>query len=309
MKIVFFGTPEFAQHFLTKLHEDEEIFVSAIVCQPDKPVGRKKEITSPATKVFALEHNIPVLQPENLKKDKNIVDDLKALDADAFVIVAYGKIIPQEILNIPKLGNINVHPSLLPKYRGPSPIQSAIANGDNESGVSIMLIDEEMDHGPILAQITIKFDKTETPESFRQKVVDIGAPLLVETIKNFDKITPQEQDHNAATFCKLLTREDGIINWLDPAEKIEAMIRGYSPWPGTSTKLDNKTLKIIRARVGVWRAKPLLPGEIKIHDHQLFVGTGTSALEILELQPEGKQKMTAQAFINGNKEINGKELG
>lgn len=318
LKVVFLGTPEFAKDFLASLHEDEEILVSAVVCQSDKPVGRKQVMTPPATKLFALENDIPVYQPSNLKKDEGLVQTLKSLNADMFVIVAYGKIIPKSILEIPKLGNINVHPSLLPKYRGPSPIQSAIAAGDKESGVSIMLIDEEMDHGPILAQTTIDFDKNETPESFRVKVIDVAAPLLVETIKRFavGEIKPKEQNHDSATICKLLSREDGIIDWSESAQIIESKIRGYTPWPGTTTKWNDKTLKIIRAAVpplpegglGGEGEIDLEPGHVKIIDNRLLIGTGSGALEIIEIQPEGKPKMAIDAFLNGHPEIDGAKL-
>lgn len=312
IKIAFFGTPEFAKNFLANLYADAQISVCAVVCQPDKPVGRKQELEAPATKIFALENKIPVFQPASLKSG------IELPEADLFVVVAYGKIIPQSILDIPKIGTINVHPSLLPKYRGPSPIQSVIANQDTETGVSIMLLDKEMDHGPILAQTKIKLDRTETPETLRLKVVEIGAPLLISSIKNYiaGNLKPVEQDHGKATICKLLKREDGIINWNDPADKINAQIRAYTPWPGTSTKWNDKTLKIHRASVGAGlpvpstggETPPLRQGEVRIIDNKLFIGTGSNALEILELQLEGKQKMNAQTFINGFSNINGAML-
>ncbi|MCG2697598.1 methionyl-tRNA formyltransferase, partial [Candidatus Parcubacteria bacterium] len=248
INIVFFGTPDFAKEFLKVLHDDHKnechnnhpqpllgkggeasICVKAVVCQSDKPVGRKKIITLPEVKVFALENDVRVLQPTTLK-DQAIVDELKSLDADLFVIVAYGKIIPQSILDIPKLGCVNVHPSLLPKYRGPSPMQSAILNQELETGVSIMLIDDKMDHGPILSQKIIKIDEQETPESLSQKVIDLGGPQLIETIKAYfqGSIKPQEQNHEQVTFCKILTREDGRINWQKSAETIHAQIRALT---------------------------------------------------------------------------------
>ena len=206
MKIVFFGTPDFAKDFLVALHADEEIFVSAVVAQPDKPVGRKQILSAPPTKVFAEENNIPILQPEKLK-DLNLIDQLSKLDADVFVIVAYGKIIPQKILDLPKLGNINVHPSKLPKYRGPSPLQATIASGDKETAISVMMIDDKMDHGPLLCQQPITVNDDDDSESLRARVAELGAPLLVETLKKFvaGEINPEEQNHDEATFCKLLT--------------------------------------------------------------------------------------------------------
>ncbi|PIX62092.1 methionyl-tRNA formyltransferase [Candidatus Uhrbacteria bacterium CG_4_9_14_0_2_um_filter_41_50] len=315
IKIAFFGTPEFAKNFLARLYADAQISVCAVVCQPDKPVGRKQELEAPATKIFALENKIPVFQPANLKSD------IKMPAVDLFVVVAYGKIIPQSILDIPKHGTINVHPSLLPKYRGPSPIQSAIANQDLETGVSIMLLDKEMDHGPILKQITITIDDNETPETLRAKIVDVGAPLLISSIKSFlaGDLKPTEQDHSKATICKLLTRDGGIIDWNESAEQIDAKIRAFTPWPGTSTKWDNKILKIHRASVesrpsagpddlGDRTGFTLRQGKVKIIDNKLFIGTASTALEILELQLEGKQKMNAKTFINGFSNINGTNL-
>lgn len=304
MNIVFFGTPEFAKEFLASLHEDEDILVSAVVCQPDKPVGRKKVVTSPATKDYALENGIPVLQPESLKKDPEIVAQLTQLQPDAFIIVAYGKILPESILNIPRLGNINVHPSLLPTYRGPSPIQAAIAAQDNETGVSIMLIDAEMDHGPILAQETIRLSDDETPETLREKVVELGAPLLVETLKGYaaGNIQPQEQDHDAATFCSLLKKEDGEIDWNRSAEEIDAQMRAYTPWPGAWTTWNGKMLKIHSAlplSKGELEGVTIEPGHVQITDDKLLIGTGSTPLKITNLQLEGKQRTTVGTFIRG----------
>lgn len=326
INIVFFGTPDFAKKFLKVLLEDQksgsysnhpqpllgkgggiEICVKAVVCQSDKPVGRKKIITAPEVKVFALENDVPVLQPTSLK-NQEVVDELKGLGADLFVIVAYGKIIPQAILDIPKLGCVNVHPSLLPKYRGPSPMQSAILNQESETGVSIMLIDDKMDHGPILSQKTIKIDEQETPESLSKKVVDIGGPQLIETIKAYvqGSIKPQEQDHDQATFCKILTREDGRINWQKPADVIDAQIRALTPWPGTHTFWKQgdkeKTLKIHKAKIST---QDLAPGKVEVIGKQLFIGTKTTALEILELQLEGSAVAKSETFILGHRDING----
>lgn len=310
MNVVFFGTPEFAEEFLASLHEDEDILVSAVVCQPDKPVGRKKVLTSPATKDYAKANRIPVFQPESLKKDPEIVARLTQMEPDVFVIVAYGKILPESILNIPRLGNINVHPSLLPKYRGPSPIQAAIAAGDSETGISIMLIDEEMDHGPILAQETLHLSAEETPESLREKVVELGAPLLVETVKGYaaGDIQPQEQDHEAATFCKLLKKEDGRIDWTRTAEEIDAQMRAYTPWPGTWTTWNDKMLKIHAATVS--SESSIEPGQVEIKDNKLLIGTGSTPLEVTNLQLEGKQRTTAETFIRGYADkINNARLG
>ncbi len=329
MNIVFFGTPEFATTFLAALHADEDISVAAVVCQSDKPVGRKQVMTAPPTKMFAIEHGIPVLQPE---KKGDILFLLKSAfshpehsegsleDIDAFVIVAYGTIIPQEVLDIPKYGSINVHPSLLPKYRGPSPIQSAILNQDLETGISIMLIDSQMDHGPILNQLRVSLKGSEDAETLQTHVGELGAPLLVRTLKEYvaGNIEPKEQDHEAATYCKLLNKEDGNIDWTQSAEAIDAQVRAYRPWPGTYTILDGKILKIHQvSRLHNPLPHPeraervegsLTPGEIQIANNHLYIGTGSTPLEVLELQPEGRPRMTAQAFLNGNTDVNGKRF-
>lgn len=313
MKIIFFGTPEFACEFLAELYADEDISVLGVVTQPDKPVGRNKVLTAPPVKNFAVDNGLPVFQPEKLK-DQNFLSKIKGLDADAFVIVAYGKIVPDAILEIPKLGNINVHPSKLPKYRGPSPMQAAIGAGDNETAVSIMLIDDKMDHGPILAQETIKIEKSETPESLQKKVVRVGAPLLIDSIKKFSagKIKPREQVDDKATFCKLLNKEDGKINWTEPAEVIERKARAYTPWPGVWTEWENKVLKIHKlaspnhSKNG---GEPLEPGQASIIEKRLFIGTGSDPIEVVELQLEGKQKTSAKSFIQGHAEINETKLG
>ncbi|MFH1631783.1 MAG: methionyl-tRNA formyltransferase [bacterium] len=315
MNIVFFGTPEFSLPFLKALHADEDILVSAVVCQPDKPAGRGNKLTPPPTKVYAEEHGIEVIQ--GLKSIPPLFrGGLGGVTRpDAFVVVAYGKIIPEAILNIPRLGTVNVHPSLLPKYRGPSPMQAAIADGETETGVSIMLLDAEMDHGPILDQVKITLAPDESLESLQNKVHNVGAPLLVNTLKRLDanKIKAKDQDHDRATFCKLLTREDGKIDWTQPAEVIDRQIRAFQPWPGTWTMLDNKRLKITKAVLPLFKGElegvsALAPGQISIMNNRLFIGTGSSTLEITELQPEGKQKMPAHDFLSGHPNIGNKSL-
>lgn len=306
MKIVFFGTPDFSAKFLSALIADQDFSVVAVVCQPDAPVGRKKIITAPETKTLALKNSIPVLQPDKLKNSE-IVEQLSTLEADLFVVVAYGRIIPENILKLAKLGTINVHPSLLPKYRGPSPIQSAIVNGETETGISIMLLDALMDHGPILAQAKIKLSTDETPESLRIKAVEIGAPLLVDSLKKFSQgqIVPTPQDDNQATICKLLTRDDGRINWSRTADQIDAQIRGLTPWPGTWTTWNNVQVKIIKAKIS---AESLVVGQCEIIDGRLIVGTSTTALEIIELQLEGSKPMLVREFLLGHRDINNATL-
>lgn len=305
MRIVYFGTPAFSASFLQALLEDAFFDVVGLVCQPDEPVGRKKILTAPATKTL-FQHtrpDRPVFQPKKLK-DPAFIASLTELNADAFVIVAYGRIIPQAILDLPRLGNVNVHPSLLPLWRGPSPMQAAIANGDTETGITIMLIDAEMDHGPILKQVSFSLSENETLTSLTERVTTLGAPMLTEELKKLASglAMPQEQDHTQATFCKLLSKEDGVITAQHSAEEIDRKIRAYTPWPGVRATflLGNdmeQEVKILSVRI---TEKKLAPGTILCEQGKLFLGTTTTALEILSLQPATKSAQTAQAYLHGN---------
>ena len=311
IKTVFFGTPEFAKKFLVELHADEDFSVQGVVCQPDKPVGRKKILTAPETKVFALDNSIKVYQPDNLRTS-DLSEDLKKLDADLFVIIAYGKIIPQEILDIPKLGTINVHPSLLPKYRGPSPIQSTILNQEPQTAVTIMLVDDKMDHGPMISQSSITLDVDETSISLRNKVTEVGAPLLIKTIKKYadGEMEPREQNHDEATFCKMLTKADGKINWQKSAEVIDAQYRALIEWPGIyTTWMRNKQTTTIKIHDLEISKREIEPGIVEIVDERMFIGTKTKALEVTKLQPANSSIMSAKAFIQGHKEIHRSLLG
>lgn len=308
MRIIYFGTPAFSALFLQALLADSFFDVAALVCQPDEPVGRKKILTAPATKtLFQNTHpDRPVFQPTKLK-DPAFAESLKALDADAFVIVAYGRIIPQTVLDLPKLGNVNVHPSLLPLWRGPSPMQAAIAHGDAETGITIMLIDAEMDHGPLLAQTRFALAERETLPSLTERVITMGAPLLVSELKKLAAGTtaPQEQNHAHATFCKLLTKEDGVITHEHSAEEIDRVIRAYTPWPGvraTFTLQDGSSqeVKITEARVS---GKSIPAGMIVYEEQSILLGTSTTALEIRTLQPATKSVLQAKDYMRGYKAV------
>lgn len=294
MKIVFFGTPAFAGEFLKGLLADPAFEVVAVVTQPDEPVGRKRVIMAPPVKNIALEHNLPIFQPTKLK-DEAFLNLLKESGAELGVVVAYGRILPDAVLASMPMGFINVHPSLLPKYRGPSPIIAAIANGDSETAVTIMKLVKDMDAGPILAQSKLSIDPTETQESLTAKIVDTGAPLLVATLKAYaaGSITPIEQDHTQATFCKLLTREDGVIDWTQSAESIERQVRAYNSWPGTSSD-DLKIFAVLT------NDATLPPGKMSQVENRLLTGTGTTALEIIELQPAGGKRMSASDYLRGH---------
>jgi methionyl-tRNA formyltransferase len=273
MKIIFFGTPQEVVPVLENLTKHYEVI--AVVTAPDKKVGRKQIITPPPTKVFAEQHNIHVLQPESLK---SFLNDIAKLKPDLHVVAAYGKIIPQEILDLPEYGAINIHPSLLPAYRGPTPIQSALANGDTGSGITFIKMDAEMDHGPILHQIPVALEQTDTFDWLMKHMFSQAATLLPHVIDSYinGSMKPQSQDDAKATYTKILTKEDGHIDLDNPPDpkKLDCMIRAYFPWPNvwTVVQLNNKEVRI-----------KFLPEK--------------------RIQMEGKQAVSLKDFLNGYPEL------
>ena len=322
-RIVFFGTSDFSLPSLQALINDPRFEIVAVITKPDMKVGRHQETVEPPVKKIAKKHKIPVYQFEKIKTEETF-ENLRNLqtekDVDAFVVVSYGKIIPQRILDLPKHGAINVHGSLLPLYRGASCVQAAIAAGDKKSGVTIMLIDAEMDHGPILAQKEIAIRPDDTGRTLHDRLADVGAVLLPNVLADYmeGKITPQEQDHSKATYCKILKRGDGKIDWSKSAEEIERLVRAYDSWPGTFTILKNKRIKILNT-LTTHKAPPPLrdpatciqieTGQLTtpdksgvwfIEDGKLLVNCGGgTVLEILKLQPEGGKALTAKEFLSG----------
>lgn len=308
IRTVFFGTPEFAVPFLNALAADPAFEIVSVVTRPDEEAGRGHALTAPPTKVAAEAAGIPVFQPETLKSNESVVA-LAAMNADVFVVFAYGRIIPKAVLDLPRLGCVNVHPSLLPKYRGPSPMQSAIRNGDATTGITIMMLDEGMDTGALLSFVNIGLDEHETLETLTKKVEEQGPTLLVETIKRLDagEISPMPQDESRATVCKLLARDDGHVDWTLPAIEIERMVRAYKGWPGTWTTWNGTRLKIHAVAIADFR-DDLPPGTVTIKNNRLFVDCSDGTIELLNLQPEGKPPMSADAFLRGYSAINGATL-
>lgn len=280
MKIIFFGTPDFSVPFLNTLASDPQIELLAVVTQPDKPVGRKLIPKPSPIKERGQVLGFRVF-PFTKLKSFEAHDQLVSLGADVFVVVAYGKLIPKSILDIPKLGCVNVHPSKLPRYRGPTPIQTAIEHGDRETAVSIMLLDEGMDTGPLLAQKKVEILPTDTTPSLSQRLAAVGAPFLVETLKLYaaGALTPIPQDNTLASSTKLLDRASGKIDWDESPEVIERKIRAYAPWPGTFTIIEHQGVPL---RVKILKAK-VVEGQF----------------EILEVQPEGGLPMSYEAFVRG----------
>lgn len=305
-KIIFMGTPEFSVPILGALIDNYNVV--AVVTQPDKKVGRKQVITPPPVKELALEHDIEVLQPDKVKDNQEFLNEIKELSPDLIVVAAYGFILPQELLDIPKKGVINVHSSLLPKYRGPAPIQAAILNDDEKTGVTIMMVEYKMDAGDILSQAEVDIANDETFKTLHDKLAILGTHLLIDTLPKYlnNEIKPQPQDESQATYCQMIKKEDGQIDWSKSAEQIERMVRAYNPWPGAYTIWNDKKLKLLEVDE---------VGEInEFNDagavgQDLVVKCGQGALKIKKLQLEGKKPMTDQEFLNGYKNIVGSVLG
>ncbi len=331
MNIVFFGTPEFGAIVLEKLVQSG-LKPVLVVTAPDKPVGRKQILTPPPAKVSAEQYTISVAQPsdgENLKlKIENLLPDM-------FVVASYGQILSKEILAIPKFGALNVHPSLLPKYRGSSPVQSAILNGEKTTGVSIMLMDEKIDHGLLLSQREFSISNYQfsngkgkpTYPELHDALAQLGGELLVETILQWieGRIFAQAQDHSQATFTKRIKKENGKIDWTKSAEYIDRQVRAFQPWPGTYTEIKiqnpnikfqnkskiSKLLKILKARVLKQQEEPP-PGIGKVAGlpgGEAAVQTGNDCLAIEELQLEGGKPMKIKEFLQGHPEFIGTTLG
>ncbi len=305
-RLLFFGTSDFAVPSLTALARDGRFEIVGIVTQPDRPVGRHAELTQPPIKQTAIKLGFETIkQPEKIK-DEPFQEWIKEVGptCDAFVVVSYGKILPQWLLDLPRHGVLNVHGSLLPRWRGASPIQSAIAAGDNTTGVTIMKIDALMDHGPILIQAEERIRSNDIGDTLHDRLAELGGKVLPNALADYlnGSITPQEQNHERATHCKILSRDDGKIDWTKPAEEIERLIRAYNPWPGTWTEWNGKRLKIVRAVVIEHATnQDNEPFGVSIsEDRRLIARCGAhTTLELIEVQPEGKSLMTSQEFVNG----------
>ncbi|MEN2994419.1 MAG: methionyl-tRNA formyltransferase [Thermodesulfovibrio sp.] len=301
--IVFFGTPEFAVPSLKALISKGENII-LVVTQPDKPKDRGKIIQPSEIKKVAMNYRLPLIQPEKIK-DEDFIKSLKSLNPEFFIVVAYGKILPKEILEIPHKGCINLHASLLPKYRGAAPIQWALIKGEKITGVTTILMDEGIDTGPILLQKEVLIEDEDNAESLSKKLSIIGAELVIETIDKMRKgsIIPKPQI-GEPTYAPQLKKEDGKINWNESAIKIFNLVRGTYPWPGAYSFLKDERVKIIKTEVLKGNASPGLI--IKAKD-ELVVGTADGLIKILLIQPEGKRVMTAKEFISGRRINEGKD--
>ena len=306
--IVFCGTPGFAVPTLDALVK-AGFPVRLVVTQPDKPRGRGLELFPSPVKQRSLELGLPVAQPEKIKNNEEFRSQLLALAPQAIVVVGYGRIIPQWMIDLPPLGNINLHASLLPKYRGAAPIQWAIARGETVTGVTTMLIDAGLDTGDILLQREIPIHPVDTAETLAPKMAPIGAELMVETLRRLHQgeISPRPQDDSKATLAPILTKEDGRIDFQRTAAEICNRIRGFQPWPGAFTVVRGKNLHVWAARTS---SGSLGLAEISVENDRLLAGCGDSTtLEFLEVQLEGKKRMPARDFIHGYRPRTGEKLG
>jgi methionyl-tRNA formyltransferase len=308
MRIVFMGTPRSAVASLQRLLDDGHEIV-AVWTQPDKPAGRGKQLHQSPVKEFALHHNLTIHQPAKIKTPE-AKDLFASHKADTAVVVAYGKILPSEFLNACEHGCINVHFSLLPKYRGAAPVNWAIVNGETETGVTTMHIVEELDAGPILLQRGAKIEEHETAAELLMRLAEMGAEVLGETLRNLDAIEPRPQRDADASFAPILRRENGLIDWSMDAFAIERRVRGLQPWPNAYTSLDSKRLIIWRATSEQFDLPHPAGQVVEARSDRLSVSCGHATLmRIAELQPEGGRRMSARDFINGKYVKDGALLG
>jgi len=323
LRIIYMGTPHFAVPALEALIAKaapgvllpEGYELVTVITRPDKPAGRGKEIVYSPVKQTALAHNIPVWQPGSLKRPENI-EGLAAYKADLYIVAAFGQILPQAVLDQPRYGTLNIHASLLPKYRGVSPISEAILQGDSETGVTIMLLDAGVDTGPILLSRAIPIAEDETTGSLTDKLAALGAEALVETIPLWvqGKITPQSQDEQKASHTHMLHKEDGEISWNRPAAVLAREVRAYNPWPSAYTYWHGRLLKLLSARAETLEpGAEVAPGTVSLRKeagHQvLAIVTGSGLLDVDTLQLEGKKAMSAEEFVRGYPQIVGDVLG
>lgn len=310
MKLIFMGTPDFSVGTLEALiaagHE-----ITLVVSQPDKPKGRGHELAPTPVKETALKHGLKVFQPKRLR-DPETVKTLEETPADAIVVIAFGQIVPASILHMKKYGCINVHGSLLPKYRGAAPIQWAVIDGERESGVTIMQMDEGLDTGDMLLKGSVVLDEKETSGSLFDKLSALGASLCVEALEKLEKgeLTPEKQGESPTEYARMLTKEMGELDFSRDAVTLERLIRGFNPWPSAYTRLGDKTLKIWAADVCEKQEPESQPGTVtEVAKQDFTVACGEGALKITELQLQGKKRMDAAAFLRGYHLEAGMKLG
>ena len=309
MNIVFMGTPDFAASILKSIYEAGHN-ITAVVTQPDKPKGRGKEMAVSAVKEYALSVGLPVFQPERIKAEDSVAK-LREFTADIFVVAAFGQILSKEILEMPKYGCINAHASLLPKYRGASPIQWAIMKGESESGVTMMQMDEGLDTGDMLTKVVVPITAEDTGESLHDKLSEAGAKLCIETLELIEagNVTPVKQPKECDSYAKLLNKQMGELDFAKSAAELELLVRAFTPWPGTYTYVDGKMLKVLSAHVIDDNVSENAGTIIKASGDGLYIACGNGVLVATKVQLEGKKKMSVHDFLLGYKINEGTVLG
>jgi methionyl-tRNA formyltransferase len=307
--VVFFGTPAFAVPTLRRLLESHHPVVG-VVTQPDRPRGRGQHVSDAPVKTLAVERSLPVLQPERLR-DVAFMETVRAWAPDLGVVAAYGKLLPEPLLRLPHLGMINVHASLLPRYRGAAPVHRAVMNGDSETGVTIMRIERELDAGPMFARVVRPISPTATSQEVERDLAEAGAALLVAVVDAMATGTAREepQDHALATYAPKITRDDGPIDWTRTAAEIHNQVRGLYPWPHASTQLAGERLIVLQTRVEPGTPTTVPGTVITVARDALHVATGNGCLVITRVQPEGRRPMTVRDFLAGRRLQPGMQLG
>jgi methionyl-tRNA formyltransferase len=313
IRIVFMGSPEFALPSLKSLIENRYTVVG-VVTQPDQPAGRGRKLTPPPVKTLAVELNLPIIQPQKLRMP-GVIEQLRTWAPDIIIVVAFGQILPKEVLDLPKFGCINVHASLLPRWRGAAPIQAAILHGDHETGVTIMKMDSGLDTGPILKQKSIPIEPDDTAGSLSKRLSQLGSELLIETLPLYlhGELTPQPQDDAKASYAPMLKKADGELDFSKPASLLARQVRAFNPWPGAFTIWKGQAIKILRAHEvedeHLTSKLPLLPGQTFIYQDQPAVCTGKGLFVLDEVQPAGKRPMEGKVFLRGARDWQNSLLG
>lgn len=309
MRIIFLGTPEFAVPTLQRLIEEQDFDVVGVVCQPDRPKGRGNKVVAPPVKQTAVEHGIPVLQPEKLSKAKDIVQAMRDLKPDVIVMVAFGQILKEEVLQLPPMGVINIHGSLLPKYRGAAPINWSIINGDTVTGITTMQTEAGVDTGPMLLKGEVEITENMTAPELANAMSKVGADLIVTTLRGLKdgSVKPEKQNDEEATFAPIMTKEMGELDWTKPARQIHNLVRALLPWPGTSTMFRGTAIKIVTTEIvkdgqGETGHPAKAPGSILSENKDVVIACGADGkerLRLITIKPQGKGDIPARSWING----------
>jgi methionyl-tRNA formyltransferase len=295
IRVVFMGSPDFALPSLRALQKTYQVV--GVITLPDRVSGRGRELKSPPVKTLALELNLPLMQPEKLRQP-DAMEQLRLWDPELIVVAAFGQILKPDVLDLPRYGCINVHASLLPRWRGAAPVNAAILHGDEETGVTIMKMDVGLDTGPMLAQRSIRLTREDTAGSVFESLSRLGADLLIETLPDYlsGKITPRPQPEDGVTYAPILKKEEGLLDFTRSAEELERRVRAFNPWPGAFMQLDGTLLKVHRAHTEAGNESV---GRRLVYRNQLAVGTGSGLLILEEVQPAGKKSMSGTAFLSG----------